>query len=240
MKILGVIPARYASTRFPAKPLIDIKGKSMIQRVYEQAIQTNFSKIIIATDDQRIYEHAQTFQAAVMMTDTNHLNGTERCAEVVTKLDESFDIVINIQGDEPFVDPQMLMQVAEAFQNESTQITTLIKPIQDISYLQNPSIIKVVKNLQNEALYFSRSAIPYERNKIADFKYYKHIGIYAFRTACLQELVKLKSTALEQMESLEQLRWLENGYKIKLVETHLEADSIDTPEDLDRLLQKYF
>lgn len=240
MKILGIIPARYASTRFPAKPLIQINGKSMIQRVYEQACKTTFNKIVIATDDDRIYNHALEFGAHVMMTNTTHLNGTERCAEVISKIGEKFDIVVNIQGDEPFVQPEMLQQLANTFSHQYIQIATLIKQIDHLDYLSNPSIIKVVKNKMNEAMYFSRSAIPFARNTIDATVYYKHIGIYAFRTEILLELVKLKSSILENTESLEQLRWLENGYKIFVEETTMEADSIDTPEDLDRVLKKYF
>ena len=240
MKILGIIPARYASTRFPAKPLVEINGKSMIQRVYEQAVKTNFNKIIIATDDIRIQAHSKTFGANVMMTSIHHLNGTERCAEVITNLTEEFDVVVNIQGDEPFIQPQILELLGNHFLQPNIQIATLIKKINDDNYLTNPNIIKVTKNNFNEALYFSRNQIPYLRNKIADFIFYKHIGIYAFTPKILLELVKLTPSSLELCESLEQLRWLENGYKINLIETELEADSIDTPEDLERLLKKYF
>ena len=240
MKVIGIIPARYASTRFPAKPLVEIHGKTMIQRVYEQAIKTSFDKIIIATDDERIYKHAVGFDAEVLMTSINHNNGTERCAEVISLLNDEYDIVVNIQGDEPFVDPAMLDEVIKVFDKKETVIATLIKKIKDKNYLQNPNIIKVVKDINHQAIYFSRSAIPYTRNEIDGFDFFKHIGIYAFRTNCIKELVHLKPSKLEQIESLEQLRWLENGYKIQLVETTLEADSIDTPEDLERLLKKYF
>lgn len=239
MKVLGIIPARYASTRYPGKPLIDIKGKSMIQRVYEQACKTSFSKIIIATDDQRIFNHVKLFGAEVMMTKSSHINGSERCAEVLAQMHERYDVVVNIQGDEPFVDPKMLQQVVSLFDNDQTEIGTLIKKIEDPTYLTNTGIIKVVKNNKNEALYFSRSPIPFERNKSENFSYYKHIGIYAFRTDVLPALVNLEAGVLETVESLEQLRWLENDYRIKLFETTLEADSIDSPEDLVRLLQKY-
>lgn len=240
MKILGIIPARYASTRFPAKPLIDIKGKSMILRVYEQARKANYDKVIIATDDERIYEHALSHNAEVVMTSTNHSNGTSRCAEVCANIEDSFDVVVNIQGDEPFVDPDMLISLPSAFEDTSTQIATLIKKINDVELLKNPNIIKVVKNLNNDAMYFSRSCIPYEREKVPEMSYYKHIGIYAFKISILQQLANLHPSILESSESLEQLRWLENGYKIKVVESTLEADSIDTPEDLERVLKKYF
>ena len=241
MKILGIIPARYASTRFPGKPLIDIAGKTMIQRVYEQAKHcTLFTKIIVATDDEKIFNHIANIGGDVIMTSSTHQNGTERCAEVVEKLTEDFDIIINIQGDEPFVDPQVFSSLIHAFLDENTSIATLIKPIYDETLLNNPNIIKVTKNKQSHAMYFSRAAIPYLRNTIASIQYYKHIGLYAYRKKTLLDIVQLPLSTYEAAEMLEQLRWLENGYVIKLVETDLEADSVDVPEDLDRLLKKYF
>jgi len=241
MKILGIIPARYASTRFPAKPLIDIAGKTMIQRVYEQAKQCAlFSKIIVATDDDKIYDHVLKIGGDVMMTSTTHQNGTERCAEVIGNLSEQFDIIINIQGDEPFVDPALFTMLIQAFKDPQIQIATLIKPIIDKAYIDNPNIIKVVKSVTNKALYFSRTAIPFQRNEAAKIQFYKHIGLYAYRKEVLLEIVKLGAGVYEQIEMLEQLRWLENNYPIHLIETDLEADSIDVPADLDRLLKKYF
>ena len=241
MKILGIIPARYASTRFPAKPLIDIAGKTMIQRVYEQAKQCAlFSKIIVATDDDKIYDHVLQIGGDVMMTSTTHQNGTERCAEVIGNLSEQFDIIINIQGDEPFVDPALFTMLIQAFKDPQIQIATLIKPIIDKAYIDNPNIIKVVKSVTNKALYFSRTAIPFQRNEAAKIQFYKHIGLYAYRKEVLLEIVKLGAGVYEQIEMLEQLRWLENNYPIHLIETDLEADSIDVPADLDRLLKKYF
>ena len=241
MKILGIIPARYASTRFPAKPLIDIAGKTMIQRVYEQAKQcTLFSKIIVATDDDKIYDHVLQIGGDVMMTSTTHQNGTERCAEVIENLSDQFDIIINIQGDEPFVDPALFTMLIQAFKDPQIQIATLIKPIIDKAYIDNPNIIKVVKSVTNKALYFSRAAIPFQRNEAAKIQFYKHIGLYAYRKEVLLEIVKLGAGVYEQIEMLEQLRWLENNYPIHLIETDLEADSIDVPADLDRLLKKYF
>jgi 3-deoxy-manno-octulosonate cytidylyltransferase (CMP-KDO synthetase) len=241
MKILGIIPARYASTRFPAKPLIDIAGKTMIQRVYEQAKQCAlFSKIIVATDDDKIYDHVLQIGGDVMMTSTTHQNGTERCAEVIGNLSEQFDIIINIQGDEPFVDPALFTMLIQAFKDPQIQIATLIKPIIDRAYIDNPNIIKVVKSVTNKALYFSRTAIPFQRNEAAKIQFYKHIGLYAYRKEVLLEIVKLGAGVYEQIEMLEQLRWLENNYPIHLIETDLEADSIDIPADLDRLLKKYF
>ena len=241
MKILGIIPARYASTRFPAKPLIDIAGKTMIQRVYEQAKQcTLFSKIIVATDDDKIYDHVLQIGGDVMMTSTTHQNGTERCAEVIENLSDQFEIIINIQGDEPFVDPALFTMLIQAFNDPQIQIATLIKPIIDKAYIDNPNIIKVVKSVTNKALYFSRAAIPFQRNEAAKIQFYKHIGLYAYRKEVLLEIVKLGAGVYEQIEMLEQLRWLENNYPIHLIETDLEADSIDVPADLDRLLKKYF
>ena len=241
MKILGIIPARYASTRFPAKPLIDIAGKTMIQRVYEQAKQcTLFSKIIVATDDDKIYNHVLQIGGDVMMTSTTHQNGTERCAQVIENLSDQFDIIINIQGDEPFVDPALFTMLIQAFKDPQIQIATLIKPIIDKAYIDNPNIIKVVKSVTNKALYFSRAAIPFQRNEAAKIQFYKHIGLYAYRKEVLLEIVKLGAGVYEQIEMLEQLRWLENNYPIHLIETDLEADSIDVPADLDRLLKKYF
>ena len=241
MKILGIIPARYASTRFPAKPLIDIAGKTMIQRVYEQAKQcTLFSKIIVATDDDKIYNHVLQIGGDVMMTSTTHQNGTERCAEVIENLSDQFEIIINIQGDEPFVDPALFTMLIQAFKDPQIQIATLIKPIIDKAYIDNPNIIKVVKSVTNKALYFSRAAIPFQRNEAAKIQFYKHIGLYAYRKEVLLEIVKLGAGVYEQIEMLEQLRWLENNYPIHLIETDLEADSIDVPADLDRLLKKYF
>ena len=241
MKILGIIPARYASTRFPAKPLIDIAGKTMIQRVYEQAKQcTLFSKIIVATDDDKIYDHVLQIGGDVMMTSTTHQNGTERCAEVIENLSDQFEIIINIQGDEPFVDPALFTMLIQAFKDPQIQIATLIKPIIDRAYIDNPNIIKVVKSVTNKALYFSRTAIPFQRNEAAKIQFYKHIGLYAYRKEVLLEIVKLGAGVYEQIEMLEQLRWLENNHPIHLIETDLEADSIDVPADLDRLLKKYF
>jgi 3-deoxy-manno-octulosonate cytidylyltransferase (CMP-KDO synthetase) len=241
MKILGIIPARYASTRFPAKPLIDIAGKTMIQRVYEQAKQcTLFSKIIVATDDDKIYDHVLQIGGDVMMTSTTHQNGTERCAEVIENLSDQFEIIINIQGDEPFVDPALFTMLIQAFKDPQIQIATLIKPIIDKAYIDNPNIIKVVKSVTNKALYFSRAAIPFQRNEAAKIQFYKHIGLYAYRKEVLLEIVKLGAGVYEQIEMLEQLRWLENNHPIHLIETDLEADSIDVPADLDRLLKKYF
>ena len=239
MKILGIIPARFASTRFPGKPLIDIGGKTMIRRVYEQALQAaSLSDVIVATDDQRIYDEIKSFGGHVMMTAAHHQNGTERCAEVLAAMTGHIDAVINIQGDEPFIEPEQIDTVASLFKDTECQIGTLIKVCQDRELLEKPSIIKAVVSKDLKALYFSRSLIPYLRNKDAETTFYKHIGIYGYRSDVLQEIVKLAPSALELAESLEQLRWLENGYTIQTALTTHESISIDIPEDIDRALAR--
>lgn len=245
MKILGIIPARYASTRFPAKPLIDIYGKTMIRRVYEQANKSNLlDKLIVATDDELIFNEVKSFGGEVMMTSFKHKNGTERCAEVADELPENYDIVINIQGDEPFFEPEAIELIAECFEDEKTDIATLIKQIEDIHDLENPTVVKAVVAKNKKALYFSRLPIPFYRNDSTDIRikkhvYYKHIGIYAYRANVLKEIVKLKESSLEKAESLEQLRWLENGYQISTNITTHDSNSVDTPEDLRALLEKF-
>lgn len=239
MNILGIIPARYASTRFPGKPLVDIKGKPMIQHVYEQSLKAALQKIVIATDDERIFNAAKSFGAEVLMTSENHQNGTERCAEVLQQLGNEFDACINIQGDEPFINPEQINLVATLLQQKAS-ITTLVKQITTSEEQNNPNVVKAVINKNFEALYFSRYAIPYVRAGNVEValqhgKFYKHIGIYGFQKNVLQEIVKLTASFLEQAESLEQLRWLENGYTIKVAETTFETIAIDTPEDLQKL-----
>lgn len=231
MKIVGIIPARYASTRFPGKPLINIGCKPMIRRVYEQARQAqSLTEVIVATDDERIYNTVVSFGGKAMMTSPQHLNGTERCAEVAAKLNA--DVIINIQGDEPFIHPEQIELAAKCFTNPDTQIATLVKQHALDDELQNPARIKVAVNNKMQALYFSRSVIPYPRNTDTPTTYYKHIGLYAYRSHILTEIVKLPPSALEMCESLEQLRWLENGYTIQCAETLHESLSIDTPDDL--------
>lgn len=237
-RIVGIIPARYASTRFPGKPLIDIGGKSMIQRVYEQCKKaTVLSDVIVATDDERIAAHVTAFGGKVVMTAETHQSGTDRCAEVLSKLDASCDVVINIQGDEPFIDPNQIALLAEAFQEKSTQIASLIKKIKQEDEVKNPNVVKAIRNTKGEAIYFSRSPIPYRRNPGVDITYFKHVGIYAYRADVLPELTRLPLGLLEQAESLEQLRWVEYGYRIALRETDLETIAIDTPDDLERVLK---
>jgi 3-deoxy-manno-octulosonate cytidylyltransferase (CMP-KDO synthetase) len=235
MKIIAVIPARYASSRFPGKPLVAIDGISMIQRVYTQAQKVaEFSKIIVATDDERIYEHVLSFGGAAMLTASSHQSGTDRIGEVINKANLQADIVVNIQGDEPFIQPEQLKLLLSAFENKETSIATLIKHIENQEELLNPNVVKVTFTNDNNALYFSRSVIPFNRNTTTH--YYKHIGIYAYKTDTLKKLIHLAPTALEKAESLEQLRWLENGYAIRLVTTTVDAFGIDTPEDLEKAI----
>jgi 3-deoxy-manno-octulosonate cytidylyltransferase (CMP-KDO synthetase) len=240
LKVIGIIPARYASSRFPGKPLIDLKGKSMIQRVYEGAkCSKQLSEVIVATDDKRIYDEVVRFGGKAEMTSENHPSGTDRCGEVASAIKDA-DVVINIQGDEPLVDYRQLDTLIKAFEDKNTQIATLGNKAVNMEDVLNPNRIKIVVDDKEEALYFSRSAIPNFANLKEDpletYPFYRHIGLYAYRTDVLQELVKLKPTALEKIESLEQLRWLYYGYKIKIVETNIETPNIDVPEDVEKVL----
>lgn len=240
--IVGIIPSRYASTRFPAKPLVGIAGKTMIQRVYEQASKaTRLSEVIVATDDQRIFDHVKNFGGNVVMTSEEHQTGTDRCAEVLKGL-KDVDVVINIQGDEPFIDPEQIDQVAALFDDEATQIGSLIKEIEVEEDLLSDTVVKVVKSKSDQAIYFSRSPIPHIKGKpqkdwLKLTTYYKHIGIYGYRSDVLLTVSKLEQTELEIQEGLEQLRWMENGLNIQLAETEHESNSVDTPEDLDRIME---
>ena len=242
MSILGIIPARYASTRFPAKPLADMGGKSMIRRVYEQAKKSkSLSKVVVATDHEEIYQHVIDFGGDVCMTSTHHASGTDRCYEVLLKENTSFDYVINIQGDEPFIAPEQIDLLASLLDGD-TELATLIKKIDSVEQLFNPNLVKAVVNKHAEALYFSRSPIPYLRNMeqvewVTHHDFYKHIGMYAYRKDVLEKITQLEISSLEKAESLEQLRWLENGYKIKVKETNIETIGIDTPEDLQNALK---
>lgn len=243
MKILGIIPARFASTRFPGKPLVMIKGKSMIERVYEQVSKSGaVDKLIVATDDNRIFEHVNSFGGGVSMTSSQHNSGTERCNEVLEQVMRSdpgsqIDIVVNIQGDEPFIDPGQVSLVTSLFKNKNVEIATLAKQIINQDEILNPNVVKVIFNKNHEALYFSRSPIPFIRGHEKTgwqgrSEFFKHIGIYAYRAKTLRDIVRLKPTPLETAESLEQLRWLENGYSIRVEITDTDSISIDTPEDL--------
>jgi 3-deoxy-manno-octulosonate cytidylyltransferase (CMP-KDO synthetase) len=292
MKILGVIPARYASTRFMGKPLVDINGKSMIQRVYEQAKQCkSLARVVVATDDERIFKHVESFGGDVVMTADTHQSGTDRCAEVVETLnfeiqtaflnsdsapvigkitprfDSIFTAVINIQGDEPFIQPEQIEKIAEILRGgkisnskfqiselqDKTDITpsnsefqtdfgiaTLAKRLNNQEDIESPNVVKVVFDTKGKALYFSRSPIPFIRNLdkkewAKSGQFFKHIGLYGYKTSVLLDIARLSPSNLEKTESLEQLRWLENGYAIGVAETHLETIGIDTPEDLKKI-----
>ena len=241
MKFIGIIPARYASTRFPAKPLALLGGKPVIQRVYEQ-VAGILDDAWVATDDERIEQAVKAFGGKVVMTSTTHKSGTDRCYEAYTKVGQGFDVVVNIQGDEPFIQRSQLEAVKACFDDTSTQIATLVKPFSAddaFEVLENANSPKVVVNKNFQALYFSRSIIPYQRNAgkqdwLKGHTYYKHIGLYAYRAAVLQEITALPQSSLELAESLEQLRWLENGYTIKVGLSDVETIGIDTPQDLER------
>lgn len=241
MKVLGIIPARYESSRFPGKPLIDIAGKSMIRRVYEQTLKSSsLSKVVIATDDKRIYDHVKDFGAEVLMTSDTHLSGTDRCGEVALNYPE-FDILVNIQGDEPLIDPLQIDLLCSCFDQADTSIATLVKKVISQNELFNENTPKVVISKLQEAVYFSRSTIPFLRGVKNEswldiHTFYKHIGIYAFRSKTLSEIIQLPVSKLEKAEALEQLRWIENGYKIKVAITEMESQAIDTPEDLQKIM----
>ncbi|AMM51944.1 3-deoxy-manno-octulosonate cytidylyltransferase [Rufibacter sp. DG15C] len=239
MTTLGIIPARYASTRFPGKPLVDLAGKTMIQRVYEQALKSDLTSVVVATDDERILTHVLDFGGKAVMTGEHHQSGSDRCYEAYTQVGQEFDVVVNIQGDEPFIQPEQINKAIFCFQQPEAQIATLIKPIQSQEELFNPNSPKVVIGAQHQALYFSRHPIPYLRGAEQDqwlekHAYYKHIGIYGYRSEVLAELTQLAPSALEKAESLEQLRWLEHGYRIVTAVTDLETIGIDTPEDVEK------
>ncbi|OPZ97820.1 MAG: 3-deoxy-manno-octulosonate cytidylyltransferase [Bacteroidetes bacterium ADurb.Bin408] len=236
MKILGIIPARYASTRFPGKPLALIAGKTMIQRVYKQVLKAKcLSNIIVATDDERIFDHVVSFGGQAVMTSKHHSTGTERCLEASKKLSphNEFDVIINIQGDEPLINPIQIDKLAACFKINETQIATLGKALTEDEDKNNPNIVKLVTDKAGKALYFSRYPIPYIREKEPDgMVFYKHLGLYAFNKGVLDDICNLKPTLLEKAESLEQLRWLENGYCIRVVFSDSESLAVDTPEDI--------
>jgi 3-deoxy-manno-octulosonate cytidylyltransferase (CMP-KDO synthetase) len=245
-QFIGLIPARFGSTRFPGKPLADIGGKTMIQRVYEQAVKV-LPFVFVATDDSRIANEVEAFGGRVVMTSPHHQSGTDRCAEALKiaseKLGKSFDVVINIQGDEPFIDPAQIELLCTCFESLDTDIATLIKPITSNSVIFDSNKPKVVIGANHHALYFSRSPIPYLRGIPADewhlrHTFYQHIGLYAYRSDALNRITKLPQSPLELAESLEQLRWLENGLIISVRETHHESFGIDTPADLEKILKE--
>jgi 3-deoxy-manno-octulosonate cytidylyltransferase (CMP-KDO synthetase) len=241
MKAIGIIPARYASTRFPGKPLALINGKTMVRRVYEQAcLSEKLSYVVVATDDRRIAGEIEKFEGNVVLTSTHHKSGTERCAEALDKVAGYFDIVINIQGDEPFIDPSQINDLVDTFSDQNADIATLAVPVTDQAVLDNPNAVKVVCAKNGKALYFSRWPIPFVRNgknsSLAEqHRFLKHLGIYGYRTDVLKQIVQLKESPLELAESLEQLRWLENGFSIFVRPTHKENIAIDTPEDLKKI-----
>lgn len=245
MKFIGIIPARYASTRFPGKPLADINGKTMIQRVYEQ-VKLVLDDVVVATDDSRIEEAVKAFGGEVVMTSTEHQSGTDRIAEAIEKIEvessENYQVIINVQGDEPFIQPEQILALKACFKIPSTQIATLVKAIENQDEIFDMNKVKVVLSKNKRALYFSRSPIPFLRsekkeNWLKKQTYYKHIGMYAYRKDALNEITKLAQSPLEISESLEQLRWLENEYVIKTDITEHESIGIDTPEDLERIKQ---
>ena len=242
MKVIGIIPSRYASTRFPSKPLSMIKGKTMIQRVWEQAWKSKLDAVVVATDDMRIAEEVLKFGGQYVLTDPNLRSGTDRCREALYIIEEQYDAVVNIQGDEPFIDPAQINQVIELIGQDDTQLASLAKRIEDEDELFSPNVVKVVMDKQGNALYFSRNPIPFMRNLDHDKwlqmgEFYKHIGLYAYKVETLCQIAEMQSTALEMAESLEQLRWLENGLRIRMGLTPYESLSIDTQEDLEKALQ---
>lgn len=247
MVVLGIIPARYASSRFPGKPLADINGKYMVQRVFEQASKA-LQHVVVATDDKRIYDAVLSFGGKVVMTSDKHLSGTDRCAEAVQNYERAYnqqvDVVINIQGDEPFIAEKQINLLASLFEKSEVQIATLIKPIDNEQTLFNPNKPKVVVDKNGRALLFSRQTIPHIRGCepsewLHKFPFYQHIGMYGYRKDVLLEITKLEKSSLESAESLEQLRWLENGYTIQTATTTDEGLSVDTPDDLEQILKLF-
>jgi 3-deoxy-manno-octulosonate cytidylyltransferase (CMP-KDO synthetase) len=244
MKVIGIIPARYGSTRFPGKPLAMIGEKTMIRRTCEQVLKSSLDDVVVATDDQRIFDEVCSFGGKAVMTRTDHKSGTDRCREALDLLGGHFDAVVNIQGDEPFIDPEMINQVTELIRRDDTCLATLAKNITDPSMLDNPNVVKVVFNHQGNALYFSRHPLPFvrgaERNQwLEKADYYRHIGIYAYKADTLRSIASMPLGRLEQAESLEQLRWLENGMQIRVAVTRCEESfAIDTPQDLLNLPQE--
>ena len=238
---LGIIPARYASTRFPGKPLAYIGGVPMIERVYKQAIKSNLNKVLVATDDERIADCVKGFGGNVVMTNPDLPTGTDRCREALTLSKIKAKLVVNIQGDEPFIDPEQINAILQLLHGHDVNIATMISPALTLGEIQNPNRVKVVTEKNGKALYFSRSPIPYSKSMEDQVSnYFIHLGIYGFKGATLQELGQLSTSSLELAESLEQLRWLQNGYNIYTVKTNERADSVDTPEDLENLEKKFF
>ena len=237
MKVVGIIPSRYASTRFPGKPLAMIKGKTMIRRVVEQAWKSKLDAVVVATDDMRIADEVLSFGGRYVLTNPNHQSGTDRCCEALDMLDEQFDAVVNIQGDEPFIDPRQINLLVDLISQKETQLASLAKRIDEEDDLFSPNAVKVVMDHEGKALYFSRSPIPFMRNLsqnqwLEKGAFYQHIGIYAYKAAVLRQIAKMQPSKLELAESLEQLRWLENGLSIRMAVTDAINVSIDIPSDL--------
>lgn len=238
MKFIGIIPARYASTRFPGKPLALLGGKPVIQHVYEK-VAAVLEAAYVATDDERIYDAVKSFSGQVVMTRTDHKSGTDRIEEAIEKIGGEWDVVVNVQGDEPFVAKSQLDTICHCFDDPTTQIATLGKPFESMEAVQNPNSPKIVVDNMGFAMYFSRSVIPYVRGKeksswLTHYPFLKHLGIYAYRKDVLRQITQLPQSSLEIAESLEQLRWLQNGFKIKVGTTDVETVGIDTPQDLER------
>jgi 3-deoxy-manno-octulosonate cytidylyltransferase (CMP-KDO synthetase) len=238
MTFTAIIPARYASTRFPGKPLAVLGGKTVIQRVYEQ-VNNVLSEVYVATDDERIFKCVESFGGKAVMTRSDHQSGTDRIQEAVEKTSTQTDVIINVQGDEPFIQPSQIQTLMQLFDDPSTQIGTLGKYFENIEAVENPNSPKIVMDNRGFALYFSRSVIPYIRGKerqnwFGEYPFLKHLGVYAYRREVLTEVTKLPQSSLEKTESLEQLRWLQNGYRIRVGLTDVETVGIDTPEDLQR------
>ncbi|MFO8233795.1 MAG: 3-deoxy-manno-octulosonate cytidylyltransferase [Bacteroidales bacterium] len=246
MECIAIIPARHDSTRFPGKPLAKISGKTMVQYVFEQCRKA-LANVYVATDDERIESEVNNFKGNVIMTAEHHQSGTDRLAEAITLINKkegsNYDVVINVQGDEPFVQPEQIKELTDCFNSSTTEIATLIKKTNSNEEVFNPNIPKVVINKNSEALYFSRSPIPYLRNIEKDkwqehHSFNKHIGMYGYRYDILKKITQLEPSSLEKAESLEQNRWLENGFRIKVAYTNYENHSIDTPEDLEKVSKK--
>ncbi len=244
MKVIGIIPARYASTRFPGKPLVLLGGMTIIERVYRQ-VEGLLDDVAVATDDDRIFDAVRAFGGKAIMTSTSHRSGTDRVMEAYTKVGEEYDVIVNIQGDEPFIQPEQIKLLCQCFDNDKVDIATLVKPFVEtdgLIALENPNSPKVVFDNQMHAMYFSRSVIPYLRGVdkeewLSKHTFYKHIGLYAYRAKALKQITSLPQSTLELSESLEQLRWIENGFTIKVGITNQETIGIDTPEDLMRAEQ---
>jgi len=242
MNLVGIIPARYASSRFPGKPLVEIQGKSMLQRVYEQASASQLlNEVVVATDDERIAAHCANIGARCVMTGSQHPSGTDRCNEAYRLLGKNFDYVINIQGDEPFLNPNQIDALAAVCDGQIEIATQMIR-CTNKEVLFDTGEVKIALNENNEALYFSRSVIPAVKGAdmqdwINQYRYFRHVGMYAFRVDILSKITRLPVSPLEKVESLEQLRWLEHGFKIKCVETMYDSHCIDTPEDIEKVLR---